>query len=297
MKILITGSNGLLGQKIVKLCLEQHIPFLATSKGENRNPDCSQEFYHSMDITNKLDINPIFEAFYPTHVIHTAALTNVDFCEKNREACNEINVYGTKYLFEASQRHFAHFTLLSTDFVFDGKKGDYQETDEVNPLSYYAQSKVEAEQILLQSAYEKWAIARTIIVFGQANNMSRSNLVLWVYDSLKKGQEIHVVTDQFRTPTWADDLAKGCISIAQKDATGIFHLSGKDLVSMYDFALMVAEFFKLNQQLIKPITSSALNQAAKRPPRTGFNIRKAEEILDYHPIGLQEALKLFIFAD
>lgn len=295
MKVLITGSNGLLGQKLVRHCLEREISFLATSRGENRNPDCPADRYFPMDICNKPEINQVFQAVYPTHVIHTAAITNVDYCELHGEECAETNVLATQFLFEAAQRYFAHFLLLSTDFVFDGTKGNYTENDPVKPLSYYAESKVKAENTLLTSAYPKWSIARTIIVYGQAHNMSRSNLVLWVYDSLKKGEEIRVVTDQFRTPTWADDLALGCLAIAEKDKTGIFHLSGKELVSMYDFALMVADFFKLDQNLVRPVTSESLNQEAKRPLRTGFDIRKAQTELGYHPISIREALGKFRF--
>ncbi|MFN5415783.1 MAG: SDR family oxidoreductase [Flavobacteriia bacterium] len=294
-KILVTGSNGLLGQKIVKHCIEKGYTFLATSKGENRNPDCPESNYFAMDITNKLEINPVFEAFYPTHVIHTAAITNVDYCELNKEECDEVNVLATHYLFDATQRFEAYFTLLSTDFVFDGEKGDYVESDEVNPLSYYAESKVKAEKLLLDSPYKKWSIARTIIVFGQAHNMSRSNLVLWVYDSLKNNKEINVVTDQIRTPTWADDLALGCIALAENNAIGIYHLSGKDKVSMYDFAILVADYFKLDKSLIKATTSDTLNQPAKRPLHTGFDISKAIKDLNYSPISLKEALARFEF--
>lgn len=295
MKLLITGSNGLLGQKIVKLCLKNQIPFLATSKGENRNPYCPNLNYFSMDICNKLEINHVFDSFYPTHIIHTAAITNVDYCELNQAECDEVNIQATKYLFDACQRHEAHFTFVSTDFVFDGTKGSYKEEDTVNPLSHYAKSKVEAENILIQSAYRKWAIARTIIVFGQAHNMSRSNLVLWVHDSLKEGKTINVVTDQFRTPTWAEDLAWGCLALGKEQKTGIYHLSGKDYISMFDFALLVADYFNLDKSLIKPISSESLNQPAKRPPNTGFDISKAQKELGYEPKSLKEALSLFEF--
>lgn len=295
MKLLITGSNGLLGQKIVKLCLKNQIPFLATSKGENRNPYCPNLNYFSMDICNKLEINHVFDSFYPTHIIHTAAITNVDYCELNQAECDEVNIQATKYLFDACQRHEAHFTFVSTDFVFDGTKGSYKEEDTVNPLSHYAKSKVEAENILIQSAYRKWAIARTIIVFGQAHNMSRSNLVLWVHDSLKEGKTINVVTDQFRTPTWAEDLAWGCLALGKEQKTGIYHLSGKDYISMFDFALLVADYFNLDKSLIKAISSESLNQPAKRPPNTGFDISKAQKELGYEPKSLKEALALFEF--
>jgi dTDP-4-dehydrorhamnose reductase len=292
MKILITGSNGLLGQKIVKLCLKCGIPFLATSKGENRNPDCPASNYIPLDITNKLEINGVFEAFYPTHVIHTAAITNVDQCENERDLCTDVNINATAYLFDVTQRFFAHFQFISTDFVFDGEKGMYEETDVVNPLSFYAKSKVEAENLLLKSNYKNWSILRTIIVFGEGNNLSRSNIVLWVKDSLSKAQKINVVNDQFRTPTWAEDLAWACLRVCEKSKIGIYHISGKDYNSMLGFAREVAKFYNLDETLISEISSASLNQPAKRPPNTGFNLSKAEKELGYKPKSFLECLRL-----
>ena len=295
MKILITGSNGLLGQKIVKLCIKYKIVFIATSKGTNRNPDCPENFYFNLDICNKLEINNLVDSFHPTHLIHTAAITDVDKCELNKELSYETNVLATKYLFESCQRHLANFCFLSTDFVFDGTIGNYSETDKVNPISYYGKCKVEAENILINSSYKNWTIARTIIVYGQAKNMSRSNLVLWVYESLQNNKQINVVTDQFRTPTWAEDLAWACLELSKQNKKGIFHISGNNYVSMFEFANIVARFFNLNNSLIHPITSKSLNQSAKRPPKTGFDITKSKNEIGFTPKSINNALKLFEF--
>ncbi len=292
MRILITGSNGLLGQKLVKLCLERNLTFIATSKGENRNPDCPKHLYMPMDISSKLEINKIFESYYPTHVIHTAAITNVDYCEDHREECQTVNVDSVGYLFSASKQFEAHFQLLSTDFVFDGEKGYYKETDEVNPLSVYSKSKADAEKILLADAYQNWSVVRTIIVYGEGNNLSRSNIVLWAIDSLKKGNEMTIVDDQFRMPTWADDLAWACLEIVKRSKTGIFHISGPVLFSIYDLVLAIGKYYGLPTDFIQPIKSNTLNQAAKRPPKTGFDLSKAREELDYHPLTLEETLGL-----
>lgn len=292
MRILITGSNGLLGQKLVKLCIERKLTFIATSKGSNRNPDCPEQNYMSLDITNKLEINKIFESYYPTHVIHTAAITNVDYCEDHQEECQEVNVNATQYLFSASKQFFAHFQLLSTDFVFDGEQGNYAETDVVNPLSVYAESKVNAEKILLSDEYKNWSIVRTIIVYGEGNNLSRSNIVLWAIDSLKKGNEMTIVDDQFRMPTWADDLAWACVEIVQRNKTGIFHISGPVLLSIYELVLSIGKHLDLPTDFIKPIQSGTLNQSAKRPPRTGFDLTKARTELDYAPLTLEQTLDL-----
>lgn len=292
MRILITGSNGLLGQKIVAYCLEEGISFLATSKGENRNPACPAHLYMSMDICNKLEINRVFESFYPTHVIHTAAITNVDYCEDHVEECQEVNVVASGLLLQSCRQFEAHFQLLSTDFVFDGEKGYYEETDEVNPLSVYAKSKVEAEQLVLNSDYTNWSIVRTIIVYGEGNNLSRSNIVLWAIDSLKKGNEMTIVDDQFRMPTWADDLAWACVEIAKRNEKGIFHISGPVLYSIYDLVLTIGKHLNLPTDFIRPIQSNTLNQAAKRPPKTGFNLSKSRERLGYNPKTIEETLDL-----
>ena len=152
MMILITGSNGLLGQKLVKHLSKKNIPFIATSKGKNRNSDCKDAYYSPMDICSVEDIKSVFNRFIPTHVIHTAAMTNVDECEEFPLECEKLNVEATQLLFEAAQKIGAHFQLLSTDFVFDGLKGNYSETDTPNPLSVYARSKVSAENLVLTSS-------------------------------------------------------------------------------------------------------------------------------------------------
>lgn len=291
MRLLITGSNGLLGQKIVKQCIKNNIEFIATSKGVNRNSDCPSERYIPMDICNKLEINAVFQSFYPTHIIHTAAITNVDYCELNPEECQLVNVDATSYLFNASKQYKAHFELLSTDFVFDGKRGMYKETDEVNPLSVYAQSKVNAEKLLLNDAYKNWSIARTIIVYGTANNLSRTNIILWAIDALGKQQPMNIINDQFRMPTWADDLAWGCLEICRRNKTGIFHLSGPELLSIYKIVERVAKFLGQPMDNVTEIDSSTLNQPAKRPPRTGFDLSKSRNELGYDPKTIEETLK------
>lgn len=293
MKILITGSNGLLGQKIVKQLLKRNISFLATSNGKNRNTDCPDTHYQPMDICNAHQVNEIVTAFRPTHIIHTAAMTNVDACELNPEECRQINVVGTENTFRAAIAISAHFQLLSTDFVFDGVKGNYSEEDEAGPLSSYAQSKVDAEDLLLKGNYSNYSVVRTIIVYGNGINLSRSNLFLWAKDALPKGESMNIVDDQFRAPTWADDLAWGCIRICELNETGIYHLSGPETYSIYEIVEKIARFYGYPTTGLNKIASSTLNQPAKRPPRTGFNLSKAKRILNYQPKTIEETLNLF----
>lgn len=281
-----------MGQKVVAQLLKQGIEFCATSTGENRNTDCPDKNYVSLDITDTQRVENVLTSYAPTHVIHTAAMTNVDACELNPEECEQINVLGTQNLFEASKRIGAHFQFLSTDFVFDGTKGNYSEEDQVHPLSVYADSKVRSEQLLQNDAYTNWSIVRTIIVYGKGNNLSRSNLIAWAKESLKSGQPMNVVDDQFRAPTWASDLAWGCIRICALNKTGIFHLSGPETYSIFDIVLIVAKHFGYSLDQLTRVSSDTLSQPAKRPPKTGFNLDKARNELGYAPKNLVETLDL-----
>ena len=289
--ILITGSNGLLGQKLVKHLTKNNIPFIATSKGKNRNPDCMDASYSTMDICSVEDIKSVFDRFIPTHVIHTAAMTNVDECEEFPFECEKLNVEATQLLFEAAQKIGAHFQLLSTDFVFDGLKGNYSETDTPNPLSVYARSKVSAEKLVTTSRYLNYSIVRTIILYGTANNLSRSNIVCWAKEALSKGQPLSIIDDQFRAPTWADDLAWACIRICSLNKTGLYHISGPETMSIYDLVLRIAKFYSFSTQFLTKTDSLSLNQKAKRPPKTGFDLQKAQAELSYKPKTLEETLK------
>lgn len=291
-RILVTGSNGLLGQKLVhKLRQREDIQLIATSRGENRVKVTEGYIYESLDISNQEEVDSVVSKYKPNAIINTAAMTNVDACEEKKEECWDLNVNAVKYLVEASEKWNVHFIHLSTDFVFDGEDGPYREEDTPNPLSYYGKSKLEAEKIV-QNSNTKWSIARTIIVYGIVDDMSRSNIVLWAKGALEKGQTLTIVNDQFRSPTLAEDLADGCILIAEKEANGIFHLSGKDFMSIVELVRRVAEYYKLDASYIQEISSSALNQAAKRPPKTGFVLDKAINQLGYNPHSFEDGIAI-----
>ncbi|PHR32187.1 MAG: NAD(P)-dependent oxidoreductase [Fluviicola sp.] len=290
MKVLITGSNGLLGQKLVDYCLAAKIDFVPTSKGENRNSKCPTDRYRSMDITNREEVMEVISELHPTVVIHTAAMTNVDQCELNPADCELINVTATRYLVEACNKVNAHFQLLSTDFVFDGEKGNYSEDDEMNPLSVYAKSKVDAEAIVVNESTTDNSIVRTIIVYGNAENLSKSNIIAWAKSALEKGDPLTIVDDQFRAPTWAEDLAAGCMGILEHNQTGVFHISGPETMSIFDLVIRIGNHFGMTTDQVSKISSSTLSQAAKRPPKTGFDLSKAYQKIDYKPHTLEETL-------
>jgi dTDP-4-dehydrorhamnose reductase len=291
-KILITGSNGLLGQKLVELLVSKaHIETVATAKGANRLPLNAGYRYIEMDITDPEAVDQVLGTELPNVLIHTAAMTNVDQCEVEKDACWKLNVTATETLVTACAKYQIFLEHVSTDFVFDGTSGPYREEDVPNPVSFYGWSKYAAEKIVISSDVE-WAIARTVLVYGIAHDMSRSNIILWVKKSLEEGKAIKVVTDQFRTPTLAEDLASGCFLIADQKAKGIYHISGKDFLTPYEMALGVADYFKLDASLIFPTDASTFTQPARRPPRTGFKLTKSRNVLGYEPHSFMEGIAL-----
>ncbi|KAA5549496.1 dTDP-4-dehydrorhamnose reductase [Adhaeribacter rhizoryzae] len=290
-KILITGSNGLLGQKLAQLLVHNaEIDLIATSRGHNKLSELLPELHFiSLDVTDAQQVEKVIAVERPTHIIHTAAMTNVDGCELNQEACWQLNVAAVQYLVNACEKYKVHLIHLSTDFVFDGEAGPYNEEAQPNPISYYGQSKLAAEKIV-QASTVKWAIIRTVLVYGVVHDYGRTNIVLWVKNSLEAQKNIQVVNDQFRTPTLAEDLAMGCWLAVQHDAEGIFHISSKETLTPYEMALQVAEYFNLDKAYIKKADASNFSQPAKRPPRTGFNITKAEKILGFKPHNFSEGI-------
>lgn len=290
MKILITGSNGLLGQKMLAdLKHDNDVDLIATSRGENRLKDKLGYTYYSLNICSKAEVDECLAKFQPDVLVNTAAMTNVDSCENDKQACDDLNVEAVKYLVEACNRHNCHLVHLSTDFIFDGENGPYKEEDEANPLSYYGLSKLKAEKYILGNS-NSWSIIRTVLVYGVAEEMSRSNIVLWAKSALEKGQAMKVVDDQFRTPTLAEDLAQGCIAAAKSKAQGVFNISGDDFLSVLEIIQGVAKFWKLSMDNVTVVSSTTLSQDAKRPPRTGFVLDKAKRLLNYKPHSFQDGL-------
>ena len=292
MKILITGANGLLGQKLVALLLSKEgVEIIATSRGASRIQTLDKERFHSLDVNNKTHVIALFEKLQPDVVIHTAAMTQVDDCELNQEECKIANIEAVINVVEGCQKVSAHLVHLSTDFIFDGSEGPLTETAAPNPVNFYGETKLAAEKVIVESNIS-WSIARTVLVYGIVPGLSRSNIILWVKESLENNKTINVVDDQWRTPTLAEDLAEGCWLLARNKESGVFNISGSDMLTPYDMAQMVARHFQLDNKYIKRANSSTFSQPAKRPPKTGFIIDKAATKLGYKPHSFEQGIEI-----
>lgn len=291
MKILVTGANGLLGQKLCELLqTKADIELVATARRANMLAQ-GKGVFENLDICDDAQVTEVFERHRPDVIINCAAMTLVDKCELEQEACWKANVEAVENMVAACAVIGARFIQVSTDFIFDGGHGPLTEEDEPSPVNFYGVSKLAAEKIVMKSRV-RWCILRTVLVYGVVGDMSRSNIVLWVKESLEQGKEIKVVNDQFRTPTLAEDLAMACYLAAVKNATGIYNVSGKDLITPYDIAIRTATYFDLDRSLIRPVDSTIFRQPARRPLRTGFIIEKARKELGYEPHSFDEGLAI-----
>ena len=291
MKILITGANGFLGYYLVEQLLAKKYSVIATGKGECRLPFTHAVNFQwlSMDFTDPFSIHDVFENIKPDVVVHAGAMSKPDECEMDQMKAYLVNVEGTVQLLINSEELKSFFVFLSTDFVFDGERGMYNENDAPRPVNYYGRTKLEAEEAVKEYEYD-WAIVRTVLVYGR-NHSGHNNILKIVKEKLEKGEEYNVVDDQLRTPTYVGDLAKGIVSIIDKKATGVFHLSGKDILTPYQIAIKTAKHLKLDSSVIKKVTAASFSQPAKRPLKTGFVIDKAKKELGYEPVSFEEGLK------
>jgi len=297
-KILVTGANGFLGLHLVNLLLQRGYPVTAVARGECRLPipPSAQFVYYDADITNDFLLQHILEKETPHTIVHAAAMTQADECQLNQAECEAINVRATAQLLLSAEQYSQYFIYISTDFVFDGEKGDYAEEDAQNPVNWYGFTKVQAESIAATSEIP-FAIVRTCLVYGPpapqlGTKKARSNIITWVKESLEAGKKIKVVSDQWRTPTYVADLATGILLLIEKEATGVFHISGKDKCTPYEMALQTAAVCQLDAALIEKVDVAVFSQPAKRPPKTGFNISKAQKELGYAPVSFEEGLRL-----
>jgi len=290
MKILITGANGFVAHYLIEQLLAKKYTVIATARDEYKG-NIKNELLHfaQMDFTNAHEVNAVFKKYLPTHIIHAGAISKPDDCEQNNELAYKINVEATKILLIAAEQHQCSFLLVSTDFVFDGEKGMYKEDDERKAVSYYGQTKIWAEDLVMQYPFA-WSIVRTVLVYGKPLT-GRNNIITLVKEKLQKGEPYNVFSDQVRTPTYVEDLANGIVRMIEKNAKGVYHISGETVVTPYQMAIATAEFLNLDKSLIKEVTAQTFTQPALRPDKTGFDISKAKRDLGFMPISFEEGLR------
>ena len=279
MKLLVIGT-GLLGKKIVETGYER-FDIVATYHKEK--PKVESELY-KLDITDKNSVLNLVEKIKPTVIIHTAALTNVDYCEKNKAKASKVNVEGTKNVAIAAEKIGSKLVYVSTDYVFDGKKGFYKEDDKPNPINYYGLTKLEGERVV-EKICNDYLIVRPSVIYGEG----RKNFATWIIDELKNSREVKITKEHFASPTLNTDLAEQIFALIEQEKEGIFHTAGRERISRYDFALRIAEIFELDKSLIKPVSAEDLNWIARRPRDSSLDVSRIFKIK--RPLDIREGLK------
>ena len=281
-RLLIIGM-GLLGSKIMQLASKGFMTFGSYNKNPINIPNCSS---YKLDIINRKNTFELIKKIKPNYIVHTAALTGVDYCEAHKKEAWQINVNGTRNVAEIAEEINAKLIYISTDYVFNGEKGMYQENDPTYPVDYYGETKLEGENVVKETC-DDYLIVRPSVLYGW--NPVKLNFVTWMIKELKEGKKINIVKDQFNTPTLADDLAELILELIKGEEYGIFHGSGSERISRFDFALKIAEIFDLNKDWIKPITSDKLNWVAKRPLDSSLDVSKISRIRK--PLNVEDSLR------
>ena len=281
-KFIITGSAGLLGSKVMKFAKRDYevIPLHNT---KTLHPNSLK-----LDITDRKQVYNLLTKLKPDIAIHAASETNVDKCETEKEHAWKTNVEGTRNIALACSKANAKLVYISTDYVFDGEKGLYIEEDKPNPINYYGVTKLEGENQVIQHC-KNYAILRTSVLYGW--HPWKQNFATWIISMLKQNKEITIVKDHYNTPTLADNLAEITIEAVQEDLQGLYHVSGSERISRYEFAQQIAKTFNLDPNLIKPIKMRQLAAwIAKRPKDSSLNTDKIQKQLKTKPLNITEGL-------
>jgi len=284
--VLITGANGLLGRALRSTLSKYNFSVIATGLGVDSMSGVPGS-YEEMDITIESNCDKILRKYQPEFIVNTAALTDVDACEKDQKSCLSVNANSVLNFIPFLKRHDSHLIHISTDFVFDGSAGPYKETDSCNPINYYGSSKLEAENTITSNNL-KYTILRTSLLYAKIHD--KFNFATWVKDNLENGMQLNIVDDQYRTATFVYDVVDVVLKVIQKKKRGLYHISSGEVLSIYQIVCNIAICYGLDVSMINRITSKELNQFAKRPSNSGLLIKKAIKDFDFNPTAIFNAL-------
>jgi len=286
LKVLVTGSAGLVGRQVVKDLSNSHQVFSCYNESKPEYGDSVK-----MDLKNREMISSILTEKKPDIVIHLGAMTGVDLCEKEKTSASEINTKATEIIAKECSKLNSFLVYVSTDYVFDGNLGMYKEDDVTNPLGFYGKSKLEGEKVV-QNFSTNWCIARTSTPFGL--HPTKKSFPMWVIENLQKQKQIDILIDQFTSPTYIPNLSRMLIEISERRITGVIHAAGASKISRYQMASMVSDKLNLDGTLLKQISMSKMKWVAQRPKDSSLDVSRASSILNEKPQKIDQSLNLFI---
>jgi len=288
LKVLVTGSSGLFGSKFAELAIEEGFDVYTCYYEHN----VSIGYPIKLDIVDLSMVLDVLARVSPDVVVHAAALTDVDLCERNKVLAYKVNVCGTRNIVEGCRRFGAYLAYISTDYVFQGDRGMYREDDKCDPVDYYGYTKLEGEKLVKYSGLDNF-IARTSVIYGSRPARGKVNFALWALESLRKSEPIPVLVDQFVSPTLNTNLAEMVLEAVTRWVTGIYHIAGATRISRYDFVVKISEVFNFDKGLIRTARVEDMNWAARRPKDSSLDVSKVASQLRHKPLNIEEAITRF----
>lgn len=281
-KLMIVGAGSRLGFRLMQKAAGR-FDWIGVDRVASR-PEI-----RAADITHPDEILPLFKTFQPDYVLQTAAITDVDGCEANQKLAWSVNVDGARNIADICQKFKARLIHVSTDYIFDGRDGPYDEDASPNPINYYGLTKWEAEKAV-QSLCPESITVRTCVPYDW-NPQCPPNFLMWLVGKLREKQGVSIVNDQWNTPTYNPHLAEVLLMLCDRWAPGVYNVSGRDFVNRYDFSLAVCDAFDFDRSLVTPTDSARFKQSAARPPRAGLKVGKIERHLGITMMSVKEGLE------
>jgi dTDP-4-dehydrorhamnose reductase len=282
MTALVIGASGQVGKSLVRLLRREAWEVVGTYHSRKRGA------LVELDIRNEKAVQELIRTTKPAMVFLPAALVNADYCEEHPDEARAVNVAGAIHVADEACRVGAKFIFFSSDYVFDGLSGPYDEDDEPRPLSVYGQAKLQVEEYVKRLTASH-LIIRTAWVFGY--DKDSLNFAMQVYGRLTRGAPVVAPEDQVGNPTFVDELAEMSLELARKDFGGTVHVAGRDLVSRFEFARRLAGAFGFDRESVRPVATAALGQRARRPLRGGLKTEKLRRVLGRETMALDQALR------
>ncbi|HZI11043.1 MAG TPA: SDR family oxidoreductase [Myxococcus sp.] len=290
MRFVVTGSNGLIGSRACGLLQQRGHHVVGLGRGARRTG--GDYGYVGVDLTREADVAAALEAAAPEVVIHCASMTEVDACEKDPEAAYAGNVNAAAAVARGARKAGAHLVHVSTDYVFDGEAGPYDEAAVPNPRGVYSVTKHMGEgaaRVLAPGC----AIARTAVVYGWPPVEGRLNFGAWLVTSLEKGQPVRLFEDQVVSPSFADNVAAMLVELGERRLGGVWNTCGGTVLDRVAFGQALCEVFGFDPKLIVPTRMAELKLPSPRPLKSGLKTDKARTQLSEKPLELAASLSLF----
>ena len=280
MKVLIIGANGFLGGYLFEDFSKAFQVQGTFFEGEHAG-------HLYLDVTSRKQIQDVFKKVKPSIAIMPAAVSNVDFCEQNRDLAWKVNVEGTKEVAVCCRKEGVFLTFYSTDYVFDGTAGPYGEDDRTHPISFYGTTKLEAE-LVIKKELEHFLVLRTCGLYGYQE--AGRNFAMHVLRKLKKQEEVLALTNQSYTPTYVEDLSQKTLELVKRSKVGIYNVAGLDIVGRVEFTKAIARTFGFSEELVREIHSSELKLSAERPQKAGLKVDKIIREIQAKPVSVKDGL-------